>query len=236
MARIRMIKPEFFDDPDIGDLSPLARLFFIGLWTQADKEGRLPEDLRRLKARIFPYDTVDLQTLMDELRAKLMIRTYIDSRSDAAVIWICNFAKHQRPHPKEPPSVIGPCKAVKKHGRPGKNTARRGAHRLRREKVMSSREKDRPNPSESGSLDLGSLESGEEQDQEQCADAHNFRVLLKLAYGVLAQLNREAELPPISELSHRLGDEAVRYDIPYANNRELTKVMDSAVSQWRRAS
>ena len=36
MARIRTIKPEFFDDPKIGRLSPLARLAFIGLLTQSD--------------------------------------------------------------------------------------------------------------------------------------------------------------------------------------------------------
>jgi hypothetical protein len=50
-----MIKPDFFDDPDVADLSFAARLLFIGLWTLADKDGFLEDDLRRIKANIpFP--------------------------------------------------------------------------------------------------------------------------------------------------------------------------------------
>ena len=41
MARIRTIKPEFFTSEDIVALSPLARLLFIALWCEADREGRL---------------------------------------------------------------------------------------------------------------------------------------------------------------------------------------------------
>jgi hypothetical protein len=155
MARIRMVKPEFFDDPQVGELSPLARLFFIGLWTQADREGRLIDDPRRLKARIFPFDDVDIDELADELHEKDMIRRYKtrqaverngETRKDTAFIWIRKFVYHQRPHPKEPQSLIPPCEngAGKKHGEPCLN---------------------RPNPSESGVLILDSgvldTESGE---------------------------------------------------------------------------
>ena len=41
MARIRTIKPEFFTSDDICALSPLARLLYVGLWCEADREGRL---------------------------------------------------------------------------------------------------------------------------------------------------------------------------------------------------
>ncbi len=147
MARIRMIKPEFFDDPQIAELSPFARLFFIGLWMQADREGRLVDDIRRLKARIFPYDTVDAEALATELQEKDMIRRYHAVTShDAAVtshghdapkhgyIWIRSFSKHQRPHPHEPQSVIPEWappvvtrhgRAVTRHGKSDQNTAGR---------------------------------------------------------------------------------------------------------------
>jgi translation initiation factor IF-1 len=136
MARIRMVKPEFFDDPSIAELTPLARLFFIGLWTQADREGRLVDDMRRLKVRIFPYDNVDVEALAVELHGKDMIRRYA-CEDGHRYIWIRSFIKHQRPHPKEPASVIPPCidRAVKGHGEPCKETA---------------------NPSESGFLSLDS--------------------------------------------------------------------------------
>lgn len=118
-----MIKPEFFDDPSIGELTPLARLFFIGLWTQADREGRLVDDVRRLKVRIFPYDDVDVEVLAGELHGRDMIRRYSDENGHG-YIWIRSFTKHQRPHPKEPASLIPECtsRAVIKHGKPCKKT------------------------------------------------------------------------------------------------------------------
>jgi hypothetical protein len=132
MARIRMVKPEFFDDPQVGELSPLARLFFIGLWTQADREGRLIDDPRRLKARLFPFDDVDVDKLATELHQKDMIRRYktrqaVDKHGEplknTAFIWIRKFTLHQRPHPKEPESVIPACEngAGKINGEPWKN-------------------------------------------------------------------------------------------------------------------
>lgn len=127
-----MIKPEFFDDPSIGELTPLARLFFIGLWTQADREGRLVDDIRRLKVRIFPYDDVEVEALAGELHDKDMIRRY-STGDKHGYIWIRCFAKHQHPHPKEPASVIPPCEngAGKRNGEPCKETASRAESGVR---------------------------------------------------------------------------------------------------------
>ena len=53
MARIRTIKPEFFTSDDICALSPRARLLYIGLWCEADREGRLvwaPRGFKRTSA------------------------------------------------------------------------------------------------------------------------------------------------------------------------------------------
>jgi len=134
MARIRTIKPEFFDDPDVGDLSPWARLLFIGLWTQADRDGRLVADWRRLKARLFPFDAKcpDLSRLAVELHGKDMVRQYQDSHGREC-LWIVKFLAHQRPHPKEPESTIEPWQnlsiqaqkdnAMERNGEPGKKTA-----------------------------------------------------------------------------------------------------------------
>ena len=41
MSRIRSIKPEFFTSEDIVSMTPLARLFYVSLWCEADREGRL---------------------------------------------------------------------------------------------------------------------------------------------------------------------------------------------------
>ena len=108
MARIRNIKPEFWDDEDLGRLPRDCRLLFVGLWNQADKSGRLEDRPARLFARLFPYDrdidegTVDawLQMLSD---AKFIERYSCNSKR---LIQILQFTKHQYLSKHEPESVL----------------------------------------------------------------------------------------------------------------------------------
>ena len=65
--RARMIKPSFFLNEDLATLPYEARLLFIGLWCVADREGRLEDRPRRLKAELFPYDDIDLDPLLGKL-------------------------------------------------------------------------------------------------------------------------------------------------------------------------
>jgi translation initiation factor IF-1 len=107
VARIRTVKPEFFDDPDIIDLSLAARLLFIGLWTQADRRGRLLDEPRRLKIRLMPGDDVDVNAILNELvHAGVLVRYEVEGRK---LLWIRNFERHQQPHVREAESVLAPC-------------------------------------------------------------------------------------------------------------------------------
>jgi hypothetical protein len=75
MARIRTIKPDFFTSDDICALSPLARLLYIGLWCEADREGRLVWAPRVLKRRYLPEDNCDIEALCRELiERELVVR------------------------------------------------------------------------------------------------------------------------------------------------------------------
>lgn len=56
MARIRTIKPEFWEDEKLGKLPMPCRLFYIGCWNFADDQGVFRSNLVILKSRIFPYD------------------------------------------------------------------------------------------------------------------------------------------------------------------------------------
>lgn len=117
MARIRSVKPEYFDDPDIGQLSAEAALVFIGLWTQADRAGRLVDDLRRLKVRLRPYSTCDFDAVLAELvDAGFLIR--YQSEAGARLLQVRTFSKHQKCHKDEKDSVLpGPTeKTGKKPG------------------------------------------------------------------------------------------------------------------------
>lgn len=104
MARIRDIKPEFFMDEDLAGVSLTARLCFIGLWTLADKAGRLEDRPLRIRAQVFPYDAVDVGQLLEELAGQRFILRY--TVGGRGYIEIRSFRKHQRPHPKEQDSVI----------------------------------------------------------------------------------------------------------------------------------
>lgn len=108
MARIRTIKPEFFDDEHLCELPFQHRLCYIGLWTQADKAGRLEDRPKRLKARIFPFDDVDMNEMLEALaREGFIVRYQADGR-DYLAIKDSSWRKHQRPRQDEPESVIPP--------------------------------------------------------------------------------------------------------------------------------
>jgi hypothetical protein len=99
LQRIRTIKPEFFVHEEVAAVSFAARLLYIGLWTVADRAGRLEDRPARLKALLFPYDPVDVDRLLEELNAHGFIRRYhVD---DGRYLDIPTFEKHQRPSPRE---------------------------------------------------------------------------------------------------------------------------------------
>ena len=104
MPRLRSIKPSYFTDEDIGGLSPLARLLFIALWTEADREGRLEDRPKQIKARLLPYDDVDAEPLLTELAKGRFIVRYLNG--GRRFIAVRSFAKHQHVHMKEPGSTI----------------------------------------------------------------------------------------------------------------------------------
>lgn len=80
MARIRTIKPEFFQHEGLYEAEvetglPL-RLAFSGLWCQCDKEGRFEWRPRRLKLNILPWDEVDFSRVLDALATRGFIVKY----------------------------------------------------------------------------------------------------------------------------------------------------------------
>lgn len=109
-VRIRTIKPEFFLDEELAALPPLARLLFVSLWLQADREGRLEDRPAKIKAQALPYDGVDVSDLLGQLATSGFVTRYQAKGRD--LIQINTFGKHQRPHPKEPASALPtlPCK------------------------------------------------------------------------------------------------------------------------------
>jgi hypothetical protein len=119
IQRIRTIKPEFFVHEDLATLSFAARLLFIGLWTVADRDGRLEDRPPRLKVQLFPYDDVPIAALLANLEQHGFIHRYVVE--SAGYIEIPAFLKHQRPNHREPASILPPCPSPPGHAqaRPG---------------------------------------------------------------------------------------------------------------------
>lgn len=117
MARIRTIKPEFWQDERLGALPIPVRLLFIGLWNLADDDGRLRGNPRLIKGQVFPYDSdqeVAVPAGLDHLEKAGRIRRYV--HCGESFVWIPKFRDHQRidkpkasvlpPPPPEPPAGL----------------------------------------------------------------------------------------------------------------------------------
>lgn len=112
MARIRTVKPEFWASEQVMELSPLARLAFIGLWNFCDDAGVHTASPKRLKAEVFPSDeiTIDcVSDLVDEMAHQGLVGEF---ESDGERFWyVTGWRKHQKiekptyRHPTPPESA-----------------------------------------------------------------------------------------------------------------------------------
>lgn len=80
MARRRMIDPNIWQSEDFAELSLLAKLVFIGMFSNADDEGRGKAKAAYLKSIIFPYDdglrVADIEKSLSEIAAKMSVTLY----------------------------------------------------------------------------------------------------------------------------------------------------------------
>lgn len=101
MARIRTIKPEFFTSEDIVSLTPYARLLYIAVWCECDREGRLNWKPKTFKMRYFPVDEVSIDALCQELIDGGLVKLYGDK-----LAFVPTFLEHQHINPRETSSAL----------------------------------------------------------------------------------------------------------------------------------
>ena len=104
MARARNIKPSFFKNETLVELPFEHRLLFVGLWTLADRDGKLEDRPKRIKMEVFPADDVNVEAGLSLLEESGFIERY--EAAGVKVIVINNFAKHQSPHHTEKASEL----------------------------------------------------------------------------------------------------------------------------------
>lgn len=104
MARIRTIKPEFWESETVAELSLQARLTFIACLNLADDEGRLRWNAAHVKAFAFPYDdeifTESVSEWLSELVTARLIEPYTACSGNGSkrvrYAFIVGFKEHQR--------------------------------------------------------------------------------------------------------------------------------------------
>lgn len=97
MARIRTIKPDFFTSETVSALSFRARLTWIGLWTHCDDLGRSRDNVKLIKAAVWPLDNVSLRDVEEDLieleKNGLLFKYEVDGRS---YLQITAWTEHQK--------------------------------------------------------------------------------------------------------------------------------------------
>ena len=110
MARIRQFKPGFFTDDKVGRLSRDARLFFFGVLSESDDEGRLVDAPKRLAGVIYPFDDdvtpKKVEKWLDELVAQRMVLRY--THEGGKFLYIRKFKDHQKMSHPTPSSLPPP--------------------------------------------------------------------------------------------------------------------------------
>ena len=108
MPRIRTVKPELWQSPEIMNISHSARLLFVGLITQADDEGRGSADARKLKASIFGGDDITAENVKEwlaELAGQCLAVLYV-VEGFGDLYWLPSWELHQvvaKPTPSKYP-------------------------------------------------------------------------------------------------------------------------------------
>lgn len=90
MAKIRGFKPDLWTDEDFVELSPFARLLWMGMWNFACDNGHLADKPKQIKMRVLPTDDVNVSELLREIASQGLI-----VRADG---WITvpNLTRHQK--------------------------------------------------------------------------------------------------------------------------------------------
>ena len=180
----RLVRPEFWTDGKIVQLSAFARLLFIACWQMADDEGRFEWEPIRVKLQVFPADSVDIGELGAELGGLGLIRFYSVGGKDFACV--PKFADHQKLHPDRPSKLPPPPDAGADLGQSGPV---RAEVRPSRARAQSEPNLTQPNPTEPNA-------SNARQARGRAPDSA-IRVLTDDEYLVLAgRVNAGEVVPP----------------------------------------
>lgn len=118
MARKRMIDPGIWQSEDFSKLSTLAKLVFIGLFSNADDEGRGRAKAAYIKSTLFPYDegmrVIDIDKTLSEIASNMSVTFYLHDENEYYSLdkWD-KWQKVDKPTPSNLPAFDETCKPIR---------------------------------------------------------------------------------------------------------------------------
>jgi hypothetical protein len=111
MARIRTVKPEFWQDEDLAALNPYTQLLAIGLLNHADDHGYFKAHKALVKAAVFPFSesSLNIHGMLTELSNIEYIELF-QGTDGKPYGFVSGFSKHQKVN-RPTPSKIGPLRS-----------------------------------------------------------------------------------------------------------------------------
>lgn len=103
--RTRPLKPCFFKNELLARCAFEWRILFEGLWGLADREGRLKEELIKIKGEVLPNDPVDVAAGLERLADVGLITRYTTPTGQRLIAINC-WPDHARPYSDEPASKL----------------------------------------------------------------------------------------------------------------------------------
>jgi len=106
-----MIDPAFWQSESVAQLPIAARYFFIGLFSNADDQGRMKAHPALIRSKLYPYDDISLDEISEWLDLLVADEFIIVYENDGkGYLQITNWWKYQRPRwawPSEHPAPEG---------------------------------------------------------------------------------------------------------------------------------
>lgn len=103
MSRIRSIHPGLWTDERFVTASPMARLFFMGIWNECDDHGSFEWAPLKLKMRLLPADSANAEELLAELLdAGSILKYEVAGKTYGAVRNFCQFQRPKKPNSTYP--------------------------------------------------------------------------------------------------------------------------------------
>lgn len=105
MARMRIVKPEFWTSSQVVECSTNARLLFIGMWNFCDDAGIHPHNIKRLKMEVFPGDDFteeQIRGMVNELIAAELLLNYEAEGKEWLIVTGWHHQKIDKPNYRYP--------------------------------------------------------------------------------------------------------------------------------------